>query len=441
MNHGKKKMAMNPELLEYAKQKEAELEKAANTREYNDVEEKALGYRTEADRDYARVLYSSAFRRLQDKMQLFAPQQNRFHRNRLTHSLEVAQIAKVIAQKLNLNDLVTIQTCALAHDIGNPPFGHYGEHVLNELVKPFTNSYEGNAQTYRVLTVIEEKHHNYRGLNLTWRTLFGVVKYPNDISENQKKFLYKNDWKKVKEKAQELNVSLGNNIRTIDAEIMDIADEIAYAAHDLQDALKQGYFSVDELSYEFQVSSDGKYKNAKELFDNIVQHARNFASEADAYQTSEEYQSLFLRELTSEIVNQLVNSIDIVNDQLGYIANYSLLAEGLKKLTYNAVSRKRDIKQYELMGEKVLRGLFQVYMDQSYNKDGKLLPMDYIQGYELNKSNSGLINSNALSYPVCDYIAGMMDSFAIEQYKKYFGNNSLDNIYFTDIQFKFQIHE
>lgn len=427
-------MQENSELLEYSKHKEAELEKASVEREYN-IEEKALGYRTETDRDYARVLYSSSFRRLQDKMQLFAPQQNRFHRNRLTHSLEVAQIAKIIAQKLQLHDLVTIQTCALAHDIGNPPFGHYGENVLDELVKPFDGRFEGNAQTYRVLTKLEEKHYFYGGLNLTWRTLFGVVKYPNNSTENTKKFLYDEDWDIVKEKANTLNVLIDSKVKTIDAEIMDIADEIAYAAHDLHDALKQGYFSIDELSYEFSVSLEGKYKDAKELFDGIVLHARNFASQANSYKTSEEYQSLFLRELTSEIVNKLVSSVDVVDGKLSYSNSYHLLADGLKRLTYNAVSRKRDIRQYELMGEKVLRGLFQVYMDQSYNQGGKLLPIDYIQSYNL-KFDGSKFDSKNFTVLVRDYIAGMMDSFAIEQYKKYFGNNSLDKIYFTEEQFK-----
>jgi len=431
-------MKTNSELLKYAKQKEAELAQASKQREHNTLE-KALRYRREEDRDYARVLYSSSFRRLQDKMQLFAPQQNRFHRNRLTHSLEVAQIAKVIAQKLKLKNLVTIQTCALAHDIGNPPFGHYGENVLDELVLPFESRFEGNAQTFRVLTKLEEKHHLYYGLNLTWRTLFGVVKYPNDSSANPKKFLYETDWTIVNEKAQELNVKIGNGIKTIDAEIMDIADEIAYAAHDLNDALKQGYFSVDELSYEFKVSLEGKYQKAQELFDDIVTHARNFASKANCYKTSEEYQSLFLRELISEIVNRLVDSVNIVDDILGYSDSYNLLADGLKRLTYNAVSRRRDIKQYELMGEKVLRGLFQVYMDQSYNKDGRLLPLDYIQRYVMERSKDNSFISEHFVVPVRDYIAGMMDSFAIEQYKKYFGNNSLDQIYFTEDQFAFPI--
>lgn len=427
-------MQISLELLRYVKDKEAELSQASGQRE-NDVEEKALGYRKEADRDYARVLYSSSFRRLQDKMQLFAPQQNRFHRNRLTHSLEVAQIAKIIAQKLQLEDLVTIQTCALAHDIGNPPFGHYGENVLDKLVTPFEGRFEGNAQTYRVLTKLEEKHYLYGGLNLTWRTLFGVVKYPNNSTENIDKFLYDEDWEIVRNKATELNVLMGSKIKTIDAEIMDIADEIAYAAHDLHDALKQGYFSIDELSYEFSVSLEGKYKDAKELFDDIVLHARNFASKATSYKTSEEYQSLFLRELTSEIVNKLVSSVDVIDGKLGYSNSYHLLADGLKRLTYNAVSRKRDIRQYELMGEKVLRGLFQVYMDQSYNQGGKLLPIDYIQSYKL-KHDGNNYDSNDFSRLIRDYIAGMMDSFAIEQYKKYFGNNSLDKIYFTEEQFK-----
>lgn len=425
-------MQVNPELLEYAKDKEAELSQASSQRE-KDVEEKALGYRKEADRDYARVLYSSSFRRLQDKMQLFAPQQSRFHRNRLTHSLEVAQIAKIIAQKLQLQDLVTIQTCALAHDIGNPPFGHYGENVLDELVKPFESRFEGNAQTYRVLTKLEEKHYLYLGLNLTWRTLFGVVKYPNNSTENTKKFLYDEDWDIVREKANMLDVTISKNIKTIDGEIMDIADEIAYAAHDLHDALKQGYFSIDELVHEFSV--DKVYKKAKKELTSIISHARKFASKAKSYKTSEEYQALFLRELTSEIVNKLVSSVDVVDGKLSYSNSYHLLADGLKRLTYNAVSRKRDIRQYELMGEKVLRGLFQVYMDQSYNQGGKLLPIDYIQSYKLKRDGQNY-DSKDFSRLIRDYIAGMMDSFAIEQYKKYFGNSSLDKIYFTEDQFK-----
>lgn len=424
------------ELIEYADYKERELAKASVTRKVVDKQDhRVADGRDDADRDYARVLYSSAFRRLQDKMQLFIPNQSRFHRNRLTHSLEVAQIAKIIAKRARLKDTLTVQTCSLAHDIGNPPFGHYGESVLDELCRLTEGaSFEGNAQTYRVLRMLEEKHHAYNGLNLTWRTLFGVVKYPNDSKENsnqypkeKEKYLYDNDWVEVKKHSAELGVKIGRNgdklIRTIDAEIMDIADEIAYAAHDLQDALKQGYFTIDELLYEFRVSED--YKSAGAALFKIVKHARKFASMASTYKTSEEYSSLFLRELSSEVVNSLVCDVGVVNNEIDY-KNFGILAVGLKKLTYEAVGRKRDIKQYELMGEKILRGLFEVYTDKSYNKKGKLLPTDYISSYYL-KEDKGLFTHAAR-----DYIAGMMDSFAVEQYKKYFGESELNKIYFKE---------
>jgi dGTPase len=435
-------MSIDQDLIDYAREKEHELQEAALTREHIDAEDdRASSGRDDADRDYARVLYSSAFRRLQDKMQLFSPRQNRFHRNRLTHSLEVAQIAKIIAKKAQLQDTLTVQTCALAHDIGNPPFGHYGEGILNELQRQGNNSagFEGNAQTFRVLTTLEEKHYDYNGLNLTWRTLFGVVKYPNDNLTNETKYLYQPDWDYVKNSAKNLNVTIGLNndrlIRTIDAEIMDIADEIAYAAHDLHDALKQGYFTIDELIHEFSMSKE--YGSSLHHFIESVNKAREFASKANSYGTSEEYSSLFLRELSSEIVNKLVSDVGIINNSLNY-KNYEKLAIGLKKLTYAAVSRKRDIKQYELMGEKVIRGLFQVYSDTSYNKQGKLLPMDYVKGYKIDFDKDGSpipSHKSLLKTAITDYIAGMMDSFAIEQYQKYFGETDLNKLYFRSSDF------
>lgn len=220
-------------------------------------------------------------------------------------------------------------------------------------------------------------------------------------------------------------------IRTIDAEIMDIADEIAYAAHDLQDALKQGYFSIDELMHEFSMSE--RYMAAHNDFKMCVHEAREFAGQARAYGTSEEYSSLFLRELTSVIVNKLVLDVGLKDGVLDY-CNHAQLAEGLKKLTYHAVGRKRDIKQYELMGEKVLRELFMVYADTKYNKNGKLLPMDYVEGSTIKFNKDGSPQSRSKKQfiaIIADYMSGMMDSFAIEQHKIYFGESELKRIYFT----------
>ena len=144
-------------------------------------------------RDYARVLYSSSFRRLQGKMQLLGIDAGRFNRNRLTHSLEVAQIARSIAIDLALNDTVVAETAALAHDIGNPPFGHHGEKVLNELCGD-CGGYEGNAQAFRILRTLERKHHLYDGLNLNVRTLMAVTKYFHRREDNPAKFLYDEDY-------------------------------------------------------------------------------------------------------------------------------------------------------------------------------------------------------------------------------------------------------
>lgn len=416
------------DLRDYAKESENLLSTLSNKRFDNKKAADTNSSRDNADRDYARVLYSSAFRRLQDKMQLFPPHKGRFHRNRLTHSLEVAQIARSIAKEAGMKDTLTVQTCALAHDIGNPPFGHNGEKILNGLI--LNRGFEGNAQTFRVLTLLEEKHYKLFGLNLTWRTLLGVVKYPNNKQMNPNKFLYEEDYESIKKISDKYHLNLSQKNRTIDAEIMDHADEIAYAAHDLQDAIKQGYFTIDELLHEFRISKE--YYQSYEIFKKIVDDAREFSEKTRKYDSSEAYFSIFPKKLTSLIVDTLINDIGIKNSQLSYL-NYSNLALGLKKLTFHAVSRKREIRQYELLGEKVLKGLFRVYTDTKYNLYGKLLPIDYCNGYEnLTYSKEGIVeNEEMLQVAVCDYLAGMMDSFAIEQYEKYFGKGASEQLYFN----------
>jgi dGTPase len=137
-------------------------------------------------RDYARIMYASSFRRLQGKMQLLGIKNDQFFRNRLTHSLEVAQIARSIANKIGYKskESYVIEAGALAHDIGNPPFGHSGERKLHELFID-CGGFEGNAQTLRILTNVERKNPNFRGLNLTYRCMFGVVKYFRKFDVNK----------------------------------------------------------------------------------------------------------------------------------------------------------------------------------------------------------------------------------------------------------------
>ena len=411
---------MKKQLIEYGKYKESLVKKLESEFEYEEdkkAKHRINDYRTNDERDHARVLYSSSFRRLQGKMQLFIPYSSRFNRNRLTHSLEVAQIARVIARKLGLENVLTVETCSLAHDIGHPPFGHSGEHTLNQLGKKI--KFEGNAQTFRILRHLEEKHHKYNGLNLSYRTLLGTVKYFNNYDQNKAKYLYDEDYSFVKDIKEKYKLP---KEKTIDAEIMDIADEIAYAAHDLEDAFYFKWFTIDELLYEFQISE--QYKDAYEIFKKIIKEAKAFARKAKTYKTSEEYIILFKKQLTSTIVSHLVTNLQIKDNKLFYGTNDQLLAEGLKKLTYATVSRSPQIKLYEQRGENVIKKLYEAYMDREFNKDMRLLPAEYRYPNKEEREDFKTWEES-----VIDYISGMMDEYAITKYKELFGENSLNNLY------------
>lgn len=407
----------NIETIKFAQKSEKEIKKF-NYREHGQTKDDREKGRDSYRRDHGRVLYSSSFRRLQGKMQLLGIDNTHFYRNRLTHSLEVSQIAGGIARNLELKNPIVSEICSLVHDIGNPPFGHAGEKILNDLADDI-GGYEGNAQTFRILRQLEKKHPEYIGLNLTIRTLFGVTKYFQKRKvnpyQNNKKFLYDDDYDFLEKQIQEKGIKIR---KSIDAQIMDLADEIAYAAHDLEDALKSGLLTVQELMYEFSISD---YKEAKETFDELASGARDLALTSYRLGTSEEYSLILRKELTSNIVYTLMRDIGVVKETLAYkkLGNLSL---GLKKLVFKTISRKKDVFIYEKQGERVINGLFEVYNDKKFNNNLSLLPPELrIPENQL----SELIRKRA----VIDYIAGMMDSFALKEYSNYFGASSLDKIY------------
>ncbi|HAS2719500.1 TPA: deoxyguanosinetriphosphate triphosphohydrolase family protein [Vibrio cholerae] len=397
------------EVIEYAKEQENIISKL-EYRVYKHDDGRSVN-RQDLMRDYARVLYSSSFRRLQGKMQLLGVDASKFNRNRLTHCLEVAQIARSIAYDLELNHTVVAETASLAHDIGNPPFGHYGEVVLNDLSLA-CGGYEGNAQAFRILRTLEKKHYAYPGLNLNVRTLMAITKYFFNKHQNNKKFLYDADYEFLKTELDSKGVTV---TKSIDAEIMDLADEIAYAAHDLEDALSFGMISLGEIVHEFSISD--KFKDAYPTMTDIAKEAQNVAMKASRSGTSEEYAIVLKKELTSMIVNILCSDIGLVDGCLGY-KRHAKLAEGLKKLLFKAILRKKDIQLYERRGEQIIRGLFEVYSDEKYNKDNMLLPPEL---RAINDCKTRLVT---------DYISGMMDSYAAQEYEKYFGKGSADKLYF-----------
>lgn len=400
-------------------------------------------------RDYTRIMYASSFRRMQGKMQLLGIKNDSFFRNRLTHSLEVCQIARSIAEEIsnkasevddslkiyNSKDIYVIEAISLAHDLGNTPFGHHGEKIMNELISENTtylkNSmrFEGNAQTLRILTNLEKKGTDFRGLNLTYRTLLGVCKYFIPYSLEKKKFIYCDDYKDIKEFLEDNRKE--NIVRTLDVQIMDIADQIAYAAHDLEDALSLKLFTIDEVLYEMELRKD-IYPGALNEFNKLVDKAKEKARVAKRFRSSEEYSSIFRKELTSIIVYTLINDISWKNvtekeksvtgtmHQKEIMLGECLdLAKALKYITFECINRTDIVKHYERKGDKVIKGLYEVYSNNEF-----YLPIEFRKEYY--GSN---LNDQLKEQLIIDYIAGMMDSFAISSYKRFYGESSLDTIY------------
>lgn len=394
----------------------------------------AGGYnpRDDFQRDFTRVLYSSAFRRLQGKMQILGIQSTAFFRNRLTHSLEVSQIARSIASglaeacgdpEMYSKDMYVIEAAALAHDIGHPAFGHKGERVLDKLARKHESRFEGNAQNFNVLRRLEKKEPTIKGLNLTNRTLLAVNKYLVKEDGEVKKFLYVSDYDYLDDVRTRCGL---RKVRTLDVQIIDLADEIAYAVHDLEDALSLRHFTIDELLYEMKNKDGDSYRK----LDKVVSETRAYAMKSSSYRTLQEFSQVFRKRLTSVLTNLFVNDVVLreVTDakavsehgtQEGQfelaLNEYRTLSSSLKGLIFDCINRDTAITLYEQRGEVVIKSLFKLFSDAETDKGGKLLPPDYRphDGYTLEAGS-------------VDYIAGMMDTFAIAEYEKYFNTSFSD---------------
>lgn len=376
-------------------------------------------------RDYTRVLYSPSFRRLQGKMQILGIEPSAFFRNRLTHSLEVSQIAHSIALNVGLacdrtiyqDDLFLIDAAALAHDIGHPAFGHKGEKVLDKLAGNFNSRFEGNAQNFRVLRTLEKKEPTIQGLNLTNRTLLAINKYIVREGADEKKFMFADDYDYL----NDVRASVGlQQRRTLDVQIIELADDIAYAVHDLEDGLAFRNFTIDELLYLIKKQDT----TAFDQLNDIVAEAREYAGNANTYGTIQEYSQVFRKKLTSELTNKFINDVTIgqvtteeaekngtVQGQYELqLGDYRKLCGLLSKTIFKCMTREPNVSIYERRGEIILQDLYKVFADEVINKDGKMLPPDYRpnDGYPLQKC-------------CIDYLAGMMDTFAISTYKDIYG--------------------
>ena len=200
--------------------------------------EKKTNLRNDFQRDRDRIIHSTAFRRLKHKTQVFVNTSGDHFRTRITHSLEVSQIARTLSKYFNLNEDLS-ETLSLAHDLGHTPFGHAGEEALNYCMSKY-GGFDHNIQTIRIVTILENRYYNFNGLNLSFETLDGLVKHNGPVREINKfnKILGKNFFK------NKINFSANTSL---EAQIASISDDIAYNSHDLEDGLKSNLFKLNDL--------------------------------------------------------------------------------------------------------------------------------------------------------------------------------------------------
>lgn len=399
-------------------------------------------------RDYARVIHSSSFRRLQAKTQIFPSFENDFFRNRLTHSLEVAQIAKSIAVKLNaehqLNiDYDLIETAALCHDIGHPPFGHNGEVALNKKMREF-GGFESNAQTLRLISHTAKKDIDQKqtfGLNLTYRTLAATIKYErlippiSDLGKltkgyySEEAYLVANIKHKLLEPYGVTNID--GEFKTIECYIMDVADEIAYSTYDVEDALKGGFIdplsmaSIDDklLDKVFKAMPDdleitkNEIRNIlKDIFSDYIDFT---ADSRNIYRISKNIanNSLLRTKLTSKLVNSCIQNIKLeLNQDIPMLSRVYLNSqvrkqvEVLKKYILFKIIKSPKLNVLRYRGREIISEIFDILI--SSTPDESLLPDD-IDVIFYNTDNP-----QGKARIISDYISSMTDRYIIEFYNQ-----------------------
>ena len=411
--------------------------------------------RTDFERDRARIIHSAAFRRLQGKTQLFTAGEGDFFRTRLTHSLEVAQIAKGLALRFGA-DTDLVEAIALAHDIGHPPFGHAGEYELKRLMKPY-GGFEANAQNIRILTKLESKSNLYEGLNLTRATIDGQLKYKEVFAPTKTKFVYKDDKGTVDWASEYARTTVhgwdpGNAWKSFECEIMDKADDIAYAVHDLEDSLHADFIDksifhrkaedprikqveeevakkVEEEVAKGCISSKVCVPEVYRDLRKLIGDRLNKVAKGSVFKGDKGYhrqRKANRKQLTSFLIDRYVRAAEIsqrktvppktISHRYFYKVHVpdekkvELLL--LKELIKQFVFKSPQVKTLEAKGNHIIRCLFLKLMSGDNAKE--LLPEDWKE--HLNDVST--IEDKARV--VCDYIAGMTDDYAQKTYSRLF---------------------
>jgi len=353
--------------------------------------EKKTNLRNDFQRDRDRIIHSTAFRRLKHKTQVFVNTSGDHFRTRITHSLEVAQIARTLSKYFNLNEDLS-ETLSLAHDLGHTPFGHAGEEALNDCMKNY-GGFDHNIQTLRIITILENRYYDFKGLNLSIETLDGLIKHNGPVKNLTKlnTILGNNFFKK------KINFSLNSSL---EAQIASISDDIAYNSHDLEDGLKSNLFDLNHLT-DIPVLNKIISKHKKKL--------KRYSID------------LVIRQIIREIINEMVSDVISTtkkNIRLYKIKNLNDIYRTKNQLvTFSQKMQKFDKKIKSFLKHKMY---FHKNVKSKTNYGRKIITKLFLQ---IKKNPKKYINIKKYSNSnidriICDYIAGMTDRYAINLYYK-----------------------
>lgn len=359
--------------------------------------------RSSFQRDKDRIIHSSAFRRLKGKTQVFVAHEGDYYRTRLTHSLEVAQIARSIARVLGVDEDLA-ECLALAHDLGHPPFGHSGEDALKKLMKPY-GGFDHNAQTLRIVEKLEGRYAEFDGLNLTWETLEGIAKHngplvtkTSDERELPWALTALEDWPRL-----ELHTFAGP-----EAQVAALADDIAYNNHDIDDGLRAGLFTIEDIESQVplvaQTFNDVRRRYPDLDRDRLIHEAvRDLIGIMVADVLAES------RKRLTEYAPQSAQDIrELDRPIIAFSDGFKKREAPLRKFLFENMYRHYKVNRMMGQAGRVVKELFELFIDSP-----NLLPTDVQVRCEGPREER-------TARVICDYIAAMTDQFAVEEHRKLF---------------------
>ena len=346
--------------------------------------EEEADFRPRFQRDRERILHTTAFRRLEYKTQVFINHEGDYYRTRLTHTLEVAQIGRSIARSLGLNEDL-VETICLAHDLGHPPFGHSGESALSRLMKDF-GGFNHNSQSLRIVTMLEARYPDFPGLNLSWEVLEGMVKHETDYDIAE---------------AKQFNPELRGHL---EAQIANLADDLAYTSHDLDDGLRSGMITPNQLDgiALWEIINESIGRRRSETLDSLSRHQ-------------------IIRRLINFEVTDLIQSTD------RYLRRSNVkTALDVQKLPFNVAGFSEDMyRRNRELKDFLFSNLYRHYRVVRMAAKSEIIVTELFNIYQANPKTlptevQEFIPERGLERTICDYIAGMTDRFAIDEYKRLF---------------------